>query len=154
MEDAGSITKRSIILVEDDEDDIQLFTNALAEAGIKAPLQVFKNGHDTINYLQKAEVSPYIIFCDLMQSVYDGIDLRKKLSDDPKLHNMSIPFIFITQDITEKQAKEAFKLPVQGLFLKPTAFNVFVENLAMIVKYWCWSATPNSLNPPIEWEGL
>jgi len=143
---------RPIVLIEDDSDDTQLFRMAMRVLNVNAPICCFSSAKEAIEFLNTTEDPPGLILCDNHLAAISGIDLREMLAQDPKLHRMTIPFILFSTAISDADVVKAFELPVQGIFLKESSFEKYLDQLDRILKYWSGSITPNSPRPPQGWR--
>ena len=70
------------VVIDDDKDTIQLFSDLLTSNGIKVVGKGY-NGQDAVYLFQK--LKPDILFLDILMPVYDGIFALKKIRDaDPE----------------------------------------------------------------------
>lgn len=143
---------RPIVMIEDDSDDIQIFKMALDVLNIDATVHCFTSPDAAIEFLSNTDTPPGLILCDNHLSSISGIDLRHTLSQDPRLHRTTIPFILLSTEISEADISRAFELPVQGVFLKEPSFERYLDQLDRILKYWSCAVTPNSPRPPQGWR--
>jgi DNA-binding NarL/FixJ family response regulator len=143
---------RPIVLIEDDSDDTQIFRMAISVLNVEAPVHCFSSPKEAIEFLNTTEVPPGLILCDNHLSAISGIDLRETLAKDSRLHRMTIPFILLSTAISDADVVKAFELPVQGIFLKESSFEKYLDQLDRILKYWSCSITPNSPRPPQGWR--
>src|SRR5690349_8160603 len=109
-----------IMYVDDDEDDQAIFKNAITSLGITRRIISFWNGAEALDYLQSHKIRPFIIFCDINMPKMDGLQLRKKISENKQLALNSVPFIFYSTNADEGFVNMAYELTVQGYFKKPS----------------------------------
>ena len=135
----------AIIVVEDDAEDQELFQEAISELGILNPLIFFNEGVSGLDYLQKTIEQPFIIFCDINIPLMNGLQLREHIDADELLRRKSIPFIFYTTSLNESEIEKAYKLTVQGYFVKENSFTATKETIKLILDYWGKCKHPNAL---------
>ena len=134
-----------IILVDDDEDDHNIFTDVCTGLGVENnKLQFFYNGLEFLNFLRATNVVPFVIFCDINMPGVDGLSLRAKINEDEKLRRQSIPFIFFSTAATESQIEKAYDLTVQGFFIKGVSFEETKRMIKHILVYWAECKHPNT----------
>lgn len=81
----------NIILVDDDEDDRMLFTEALDEISIHTQLLLFKHGQELLDYLfQPHIILPNLIFLDLNMPIKNGMQCLCEIRSNPKLKDLYI----------------------------------------------------------------
>jgi CheY-like chemotaxis protein len=133
-----------IILVEDDLDDQEFIVDSFQILGIKNQINVFDNGREALAFLKTTEVQPFLIISDVNLPVLNGLQLKAEIQNNEYLRNKSIPFIFLSTSADKKAVEEAFKLSVQGFFVKENTFEGIQQQLKHIVDYWKNSRHPNS----------
>jgi DNA-binding NarL/FixJ family response regulator len=141
-----------IILIDDDPDDVQIFQMALSVLNVNVPLHCLSSPHKAIDFLKNMETPPGLIICDNHLAAISGIDLRETLAKDRRLNRMAIPFILLCTDISEPEIEKAFELPVQGIFIKESSFEKYLDQLDRILKYWSSSITPHSPRQGQGWR--
>lgn len=135
-----------IIFLDDDIDDHFIFSEICKKMGIGNRLKFFRSGEDLLHYLRVTEERPFIIFSDINMPQMSGIVLRRHINDDPHLREKSIPFVFFSTAASPEQIREAYKLTVQGFFLKETTFEELEVTLRMILGYWKKCKHPNAVD--------
>jgi CheY-like chemotaxis protein len=125
-----------IMYIDDDSDDQEIFKEALATLKINHPVLSFWNGAEALYYLLSGKVSPFIIFCDINMPKMNGLELRKRISENKQLERFCIPFIFYSTNADKKYVDMAYELTVQGYFKKPSNEDEIKEQLKRIIDYW------------------
>jgi CheY-like chemotaxis protein len=137
--------KGPILIVDDDPDDQALIVASLQHLGNKQERIIFSDGSEALDYLRVTTDNPFIIFCDVRMPRMDGIELKQQIEKDAFLRKKSIPFIYITGSAVSADVIEAYKLSVQGFFVKPDLLEGWQSLIGMILKYWGQSVHPKSL---------
>lgn len=132
-----------IIFLDDDTDDHFIFTEICKKIGVADKLKFFSRGHVFLDYLRTTTDKPFIIFCDINMPEMGGLAVRKKINEDPALREKSIPFIFFSTAASPDQIREAYRLTVQGFFLKEQTFAETEKIFRMILAYWRKCQHPN-----------
>lgn len=135
-------TQRPIVLIDDDQDDLSFISEAALALNIKEQIITFTDGSKALKYLQDANVSPFLILCDINMPGMDGFELRKKMYNNDLISFQSIPFIFLSTSCDTSHIKKAFNLNIQGFFTKPATFDNIVKMLKDIIAYWERSNIP------------
>ena len=89
---------QTILLVEDEENDVVFMEMALEKAGLMRAFQVAEDGEEAINYLSgKGEFAdrarfplPALVFLDLKLPLIMGMDVLKWIRDQPALDTMVV----------------------------------------------------------------
>lgn len=130
MEDAP------IIFIDSDEDDQDMFKQALAELKSPHPPLVFDNGQSALDYLKTTDQVPFLILSEISLRRLNGLELREQIEQSTELRKKSIPFIFITYPVHEDLVEQAYDLTIQGLFEKKIVYREWVTQLQEIISYW------------------
>jgi CheY-like chemotaxis protein len=136
-----------IILVDDDTDDLEIFTDALRRIGKNHEVIWFKSSRECLIYLETTTQSPFIIFCDINMPIQSGIEFKHLIDEHPKLREKSIPFVFYSTSVDQELVTKAYtEMTVQGFFQKKSNFDEIKEVLEAIVRYWEHCCHPNAGN--------
>jgi response regulator RpfG family c-di-GMP phosphodiesterase len=134
-----------IVLVEDDEDDAEIFAEVLKDLNIPNKLILFTNPADAYHFLDNNSEQPYIIISDVNLPGMSGLEFKNKLDHNEKLKKKSIPFIFYSTYAEKKYVTEAYlHLTVQGFFLKGNNLKEIKDQLRIIFEYWKICKHPNT----------
>ena len=133
-----------IIIIDDDDEDLELITEAFKELEVENELRCFKLGNEALKFLQESEKQPLFILCDVNMNSVTGFDLRAILHKDESLRIKSIPFLFLSTTGHRKDITNAYGLSVQGYFRKPATYNGIVNMLRCIIEYWGYCQHPNT----------
>ena len=97
----------NIVLVDDDEDDRFLFSEAFEELKVATELLLFKNGQEFIDYLDSGlQRIPKLIFLDLNMPIKNGMECLKYMRKN-ELFNDIFVAIYSTSS-SEKDIEETF----------------------------------------------
>src|SRR6218665_2488934 len=78
-----------ILLADDDQDDRELFGDALQEAGINSELVTVENGQEVIENLKDKETpNPDIVFLDINMPVKNGKETLQEMKSDEELKDI------------------------------------------------------------------
>jgi CheY-like chemotaxis protein len=134
-----------IILIEDDQDDQDMFRELIVELGIPNPLIFFDNAPDALEFLVE-DGQPFLIFCDVNLPMQTGLEFKRLVDDHPELRKKSIPFVFCTTSIDSSAIARAYlDMTVQGYFRKGSSMEEMRRTLKVIFDYWMLSVHPNSI---------
>lgn len=130
------MTKGPIIIIEDDQDDQDVYRESIEAIGVQNEIRFFDSGRDALDYLLTTEEQPFIILSDINMPGMNGLELKKQIQDDPYLCTKGIPFVFISTNATNVSVRHAHALSVQGYFEKPHSINAIKEMLRTLFTYW------------------
>lgn len=134
-----------IILIDDDQDDHDIFKTICSNLGVCENLMHFDNGFDLLKYLKTSGESPFAIISDINMPYMDGMELKRLINEDAYLRNKSIPFMFFSTAATKSQVSHAYDLGVQGFFVKGNTFEETERKFRRILEYWSDCQHPNSV---------
>jgi len=133
--------KKTILLVEDDENDVFLFTRAMGKIGIRVPLQTVSDGQQAIDYVEgrgkfadrEAFPFPYLILLDLKLPHVKGLDVLKRVresADDRPI------VVILSSSKNELDISEAYRLGANAYLSKPASFEGLLETVKAIGDFW------------------
>ncbi|MFH0878886.1 MAG: response regulator [Lentisphaerota bacterium] len=144
-----SVDAITILLIEDDEEDILLAQRALSRANIWNRVDVVRDGKEALEYLYNEGAytdtakyrRPGLVLLDLSLPGIDGRDVLEKICSDPERKN--IPVAIISTSDYEKDIEYGRSKGVQHYIIKPAqpdnllaamgsinAFHVILGNVA------------------------
>jgi CheY-like chemotaxis protein len=121
---------RSIVLVDDDKDDQEIFKSAWAVVDRSIDILWFDNGERALRALSRMN-PPDIIFLDLNMPRFNGIEVLEVLKTTTKLK--SIPVIIYTTSFDSKVRDECFNLGAAEIMEKPSDFSSLCEKLESVL---------------------
>jgi CheY-like chemotaxis protein len=133
-----------ILILEDDEDDREIYGKVMASLQVKNEIKFFEGGDDLLRYLQVTLDQPFIILSDINLPRMTGIELRRQIEMDEFLRKKSIPFVFLTTVDSKEVIDEVYKLTVQGYFVKKDLLHDIEKQVRQILDYWKECKHPNS----------
>lgn len=128
-----------ILLVEDNEGDILLTTEALEEGKIANNLSVVKNGKDALDFIFQRGVfkdvkKPDLILLDINLPLKNGHEVLEVIKTDDKTKH--IPVIMLTTSSSENDIKLAYKHHANCYITKPVEVEDFLKAVATIEDFW------------------
>jgi CheY-like chemotaxis protein len=79
-----------ILLIEDDPEDIEIFTDVLQTITDKVVLTTIEDGQTALKILKEGDLFPDIIFLDLNVPYMNGLEVLTKIKTLPLLRNIPI----------------------------------------------------------------
>jgi CheY-like chemotaxis protein len=133
-----------LVIIEDDEDDIKIFTEVVRELKIKNEVKWFTHTDAAFSYLMSTEDKIFVIFCDINLPGKNGLDFKRDIDCNPELRKKSIPFIFYSTVARESDVNAAYiNMTVQGFFKKGNSHDEIKNTLQIIFDYWMLCKHPN-----------
>ncbi len=132
----------SILLAEDDENDIFLMRRAFERAGIPNGLVVVRNGQEAIDYLSGAgkyadrekHPMPGLLLLDLKMPWMDGFDVLKWLRSQSQFD--TLPVVVLTSSKLQADVDRSRQFGVYDYRVKPQGFDDLVRLLDDVRKCW------------------
>jgi CheY-like chemotaxis protein len=127
---------RTVLLVEDNPTDIYVITEALRKSAVDFKLDIVRDGHEAIKYLQKVGSGPDmpcpdLILLDLNVPKAEGIEVLREIRHRSPCK--STPVVIVTSSIAEPDRVAALSLGAQAYFQKPTDLTAYME-LAKVIR--------------------
>jgi CheY-like chemotaxis protein len=135
-----------IILVEDDPNDVELFTIALEKSGVPHRLMVAKDGQEGVDMMSDPVTDdPDLILTDLKMPRLNGFDLLERVRSNPKTKN--VPVVLFSSSRATSDVEGAYERDANAYVCKPVRFAEFIETVRNIAEFWVLrNETPN--DPP------
>ena len=121
------MTKRgTILLIEDNEDDMLLIKKAFADAQVAAPITVVRSSKEAVRYFsgtgrfadRAAHPVPFLVLLDLKLSDEDGFALLRWLFERPGLKKQ-FTLLTLSSESPPHEVQLAYELGAQSFLLKP-----------------------------------
>jgi CheY-like chemotaxis protein len=121
----------TVLVVDDDENDLLLLGQAFEEAGIGNPIRILRDGSEAIDYLKgkdpysdrKKNPLPCLMLLDLKMPARDGFDVLAWQRTQKRLH---FPIIVFSSSNLERDIQKAIHLGATAYSVKPSSFNYLV----------------------------
>ena len=140
----STLDKIHILIADDDDDDVELFNEALAELKMDNKLTSFKDGNDLMDYLQNPEIKlPHILFLDLNMPCKTGHECLREIRANPRFNDVSIA-IYSTSS-SEKDIENTFVEGANIYIKKPNDFSK-VKKIIKDVVSMNWQYQSSGLN--------
>jgi CheY-like chemotaxis protein len=128
-----------ILLVEDNEGDILLTTEALENAKLFTKLSVVKDGKQAMDFLTNADgyshaTQPDMILLDINLPKRNGHEVLKFIKENEVLKH--IPVIMLTTSSSPSDINQAYENHVNCFITKPIEAHSFLDVIATIENFW------------------
>lgn len=124
----------TILLIEDDYDDIDLLQAALADNRIVYKMDIINEGDKVHPYLESIRDLPHIIVLDFNLPKKHGKEILKDIGADSRYSH--IPLIVLTTSSAKEDIEYSYKMGARHFITKPTTlagFNKTVEIICSLV---------------------
>ena len=132
----------TILLVEDNPDDIELTRLALERCGVANRLEVAMDGAEALDYLfgtgahEGRDVTdrPAVVLLDIKLPKIDGIEVLRRIRDDERTR--LVPVVMLTSSKFDKELIETYGLGANSYMRKPVEFEQFIDTVRQLGFYW------------------
>jgi CheY-like chemotaxis protein len=132
---------KTILLADDNQNDIDLTVLALTESKLANNIQVVNDGVEVMDYLRlqgkfkgRNPGNPIVILLDLKMPRMDGIEVLKDIKSDPDLK--TIPVVMVSSSREESDLVQSYKLGVNAYVVKPVDFDQFISAIKQLGTFW------------------
>jgi two-component system response regulator len=136
------MSNKTILLVEDNLDDIELTQLALSRQGVDCQVDIARNGAQALDYLfargkyasRDPSQLPVLVLLDLKLPKVSGLEVLEQIRADPRTR--LLPVVVLTSSIEERDLHQSYSLGVNSYIRKPVDFAQFKEAASQIGVYW------------------
>jgi CheY-like chemotaxis protein len=134
-------TLHSLLLVEDNPNDVELTLSALKEAHLANEVVVANDGEQALDFLfrrgqhaGRTTPNPAVILLDLKMPKVDGHEVLRQIRGDPYLR--LIPVVVLTSSREEKDLYSSYDKGANSYVVKPVDFEEFIEAISKLGVFW------------------
>lgn len=128
----------TILLVEDNQDDIDLTRYALKKNKITNEVVTKRDGAEALDYLfndnKKQEDLPCFIILDLKLPKVSGLEVLKSVREDARTR--SIPIVVLSTSTLDSDIQESYRIGSNSYIHKPTDIDEFCNVIKNMGTYW------------------
>jgi CheY-like chemotaxis protein len=136
------LSRKTILLVEDNPSDVDLTKRALSKGRVANELVVAEDGQEALDYLQctgpylgrDPSDLPALTLLDLKLPKVPGLEVLRRIRSDPKLRRL--PVVILTSSNEERDVAAGYDLGVNSYIRKPVDFKQFVDAVQQLGLYW------------------
>ena len=134
--------KATILIAEDDPNDLLFLRMALEAIGVQNPIAEAKDGKEALDYLngngaytdRMRYPLPYLLLLDLKLPHLMGLDLLKWIRQCPELDSLVV--IVFTSSANPADIDEAYKLGANAYLVKPSSFAKLQPMAQSLKDFW------------------
>jgi CheY-like chemotaxis protein len=146
----------TVLLVEDDLNDIFLVKRAFKMARLETPLQVVTDGEEAIAYLRgegryadrELHPMPKLIVMDIKMPRKTGFEVLEWIKGDGPLRR--IPIVIVSSSDRPEDINRAYELGANAYMVKPVNFRAVEHLFESITQYWGLACA----KPEVEEAGM
>lgn len=128
-----------ILLAEDNDDDILLIQESLADAKIFNVLNVVRDGEEAMAYLRREgeyqdAVMPGLLLLDINMPKKNGFEVLREIKADPALRHL--PVVMLTTSQNETDVVRSYSEGACSYIMKPAQFEELRRVVKQFALYW------------------
>ena len=143
---------RTILLVEDDENDVVVMMMALEKAGLTCPIRVARDGREAQDYLsgtgkfadRHEYPLPYLILLDLKLPRVMGLEVLKWLRERPEFDSTIV--LILSSSSMPEDVQGAYHLHANGYLVKPYNLEKLQLMTQAIKEFWYVQNEPSGVS--------
>ena len=118
---------RNILLIDDDNDDQEIFLTAVEELSCSVNCIALSDASDALRKLSVKAIAPDLIFLDLNMPVMNGQQFLKEIKKNKDLKN--IPVIIFSTSSNSGTIKLTKELGATDFITKPNSYDELINTL-------------------------
>jgi two-component system, response regulator len=136
------LDQKTILLVEDNPDDVELTLRALKKHNVQNEMVVARDGAEALDYFfgtgahagRDISKMPAVILLDLKLPKIDGLEVLQRLRADER--TKLLPVVILTSSKEEQDLINGYKFGANSYVRKPVDFVQFSEAICQLRLYW------------------
>ena len=133
---------KTILLVEDNPDDVKLTLRAFKRNNMMNPVEVARDGVEALDILfahgaytgRAGKPMPALILLDLQMPRLDGVGVLKAIRADER--TKLVPVVILTSSKEEQDLVHGYSFGANSYVRKPVDFAEFAEAVRLLGIYW------------------
>ena len=141
---------KTILLVEDNDDDVTLTLRAFKRSHLMNPVVVVRDGVEALDFLfargayeDRGTAPPTLVILDLKLPKLDGLGVLRAMRADSR--TALLPTVILTSSKEEQDVVAGYSLGANSYVRKPVDFAEFLEAVKILGIYWL---ALNQVAPP------
>jgi two-component system, response regulator len=133
---------KTILLVEDNPDDVELTLRAFERNNIGNEVIVASDGEEALDYVfatgkfkdRDPDKTPAVVLLDLKLPKLTGLDVLRRMRADPRTRRL--PVVVLTSSNEERDIIASYDLGANSFVRKPVDFAQFLDAARQLGLYW------------------
>jgi len=123
-------TQKTILYVDDDEDDVELLSDAIRKINPDINIAIAKNGVEALEYLHAMHKLPCLIVLDMNMPYLDGKQTFQKIRDNPPSQNVPVVVYTSSSNPSDKSLFDSLGI---DFITKPHNFSLMSKVAQQII---------------------
>ena len=144
---------KTILLVEDNPDDVKLTLRAFKRNNMLNPIVVARDGVEALDFLfargahaeRAGRPLPTLVILDLKLPKLDGLEVLKAVRGDARTR--LVPVVILTSSKEQQDLIQGYALGANSYVRKPVDFTEFMEAVRLLGIYWLMTNQPPPERP-------
>jgi CheY-like chemotaxis protein len=136
------VARNTVLIADDDENDIRLLKRAFLRAGLDVPLKWVRDGEEAIQYLQGDEPFadrnafpiPMMLLLDLKMPRTNGFEVLEWVRKQSNLRRLLV--VVMTSSDEPQDVDRAYDLGANSFLKKPDDFDDLTKMSQKLHEYW------------------
>ena len=136
------LNNQTILLVEDDANDVLLVQRVFQKAGLPNALSVVRDGEQAVNYLsgtgdyadRQRFPLPFLVLLDLKMPGMDGFEVLRWVRTESELKHLLV--VVLTSSNSQKDVDWAYELGANSYLVKPVSSGEMANLIQRFEVYW------------------
>ncbi len=136
------MTRKCILLVEDNPQDEMLILRALKKINLANTVDVVRDGQQAVDFLfgenefaaRSGCELPAVVLLDIGLPRLSGLEVLARLRGDPRTR--LLPVVILTSSDEERDRLKSYQNGANSFVRKPLDFSEFAETVARLGIYW------------------
>jgi two-component system response regulator len=130
------MSEPTILLVEDNPDDVELTLRALRRGEVRCRVDVATDGAAAVDYLlgSSGGVLPAFVLLDLKLPKLSGHEVLERIRRDPRTR--LLPVVVLTSSREAEDLERCYALGANSYVRKPVDFDAFLSTARKLGAYW------------------
>lgn len=141
---------KTIMLVEDNPDDVMLIKRALEGNHVLNDITLARDGAEALDYFFGPDAEtrplPQVVILDLKLPKVDGLEVLQRLRDDPRTR--LLPVVILTTSDEQSDLIRGYELGASSYVRKPVDFDEFFKAARTLGVYWLLLNEPPPAGEP------
>jgi len=132
---------RTILLAEDNENDIELTMSTLESFHLANEIHVVRDGVEVLDYLlcrgqyaDRSCIPPAVILLDIKMPKVDGLQVLEAIKSHKELR--TVPVVMLTSSRQEPDVFKSYAMGVNAYVVKPVDYEQFSEAIRNLGIFW------------------